>query len=487
MVNSPVPFPPSSSASPYAFLMRQRANSGKRTSEDPDPSAIFETIQQQIMSGVHPPEEIFGAIAVVAQALSSAAGAAVAIRRGNEAICVGRSGDVAPEIGARLNLDSGISGACLRTGQILRCDDTQMDERVDAEVCLRLGIRSIVALPLRLHGNTIGILEAFSMYAYVFAEKDMQNLAGLAQLAEMEYAKMAAAEAVVPAPKNAATPAEAVTVAADMLLSEETTLDRLRTVFEPRRERPYWRVGAALGVLVLAVTTWLVMRNRDSAPVEEAQPAQAEAESPTAPVPMPEAITTRVTRPPIRKTAEVKYTKAPSTKAAKEAKEKDAEYVEDVVVRDLRGASQASPESASEPAAEERTASRAADDSPVEAPQVVASTTGTAALDNLLATSGAVPKMALPVSQGVTRGSLVHRVPPAYPAQARSMRLEGTVVLAAIVNEAGVVQDVKVISGHPVLARAAMDAVQQWRYQPSLLNGKPVKVDNQITVNFKAP
>jgi TonB family protein len=484
MVNSPVPFRSSSSASPYAFLLGKRPNSGKRVSEEPDPAAIFAAIREQITSGAHSPEEIFGAIAVVAQALISAAGAAVAIRCGSEAVCVGRSGETAPEIGARLSLDSGISGACLRTGQILRCDDTQTDERVDAEVCLRMGIRSIVALPLRHDGKTIGILEAFSMYAYVFAEKDMQNLAGLAELAEMQYARMAAAEEAVAAPKNAATPAEAVTVAADMLLTQESTLSRLRSVFEPRRERPYWRVGAALGVLVFAVTVWLVMRSPDSEPVQELQPPQAEVEPAAATLPMTEAITTRVSRPAIKKTAEVKYTKPSPSKPTK-----DAGYVEDVVVRDLRGPSQ-KPSDSSEATTDERTsspASNASNDSPVEAPQIVASTTSAGVLDNLLSGSGSVPRMALAVSQGVTRGALVRKVSPAYPAQARSMRLEGAVVLTAVVNETGVVQDVKVVSGHPVLARAAVEAVRQWRYQPSLLNGKAVKVDNQITVNFKAP
>ena len=67
------------------------------------------------------------------------------------------------------------------------------------------------------------------------------------------------------------------------------------------------------------------------------------------------------------------------------------------------------------------------------------------------------------------------------------MRLEGAVVLQAVIAEDGKVKDLKVISGHPTLAQAAMDAVRQWRYRPYQLNGKPVAMQTQITINFKLP
>jgi len=82
---------------------------------------------------------------------------------------------------------------------------------------------------------------------------------------------------------------------------------------------------------------------------------------------------------------------------------------------------------------------------------------------------------------------LQHRVLPEYPAQARSLRLEGPVVLEAMVMEDGSVHDIKLVSGHPTLARAALDAVRQWRYQPYRLNGKPVAMRTEIRVTFKLP
>jgi protein TonB len=98
-----------------------------------------------------------------------------------------------------------------------------------------------------------------------------------------------------------------------------------------------------------------------------------------------------------------------------------------------------------------------------------------------------LPGFSAPVSQGVTGGRLVHRVAPVYPAQARLMRLEGTVILAAMVMEDGTVRDVKVVEGSSVLAQSAVDAVKRWRYKPYQLDGKPVKNETTITINFKFP
>jgi protein TonB len=88
------------------------------------------------------------------------------------------------------------------------------------------------------------------------------------------------------------------------------------------------------------------------------------------------------------------------------------------------------------------------------------------------------------VSQGVSAGLLITKVNPVYPPEARSARISGTVVLRAIINSAGDVETLTLISGHPLLVPAAMDAVKQWKYKPYLLNGKAVTVDTQITVNF---
>src|SRR5438477_3079618 len=98
----------------------------------------------------------------------------------------------------------------------------------------------------------------------------------------------------------------------------------------------------------------------------------------------------------------------------------------------------------------------------------------------------AVPKVAAPqrvrVSQGVSQGLLIHKVQPAYPPLARQARIQGSVVLQAEISKDGNIQDLRLISGHPMLAPSAIEAVKQWRYKPYFLNGEPVEVETQITV-----
>ncbi len=100
----------------------------------------------------------------------------------------------------------------------------------------------------------------------------------------------------------------------------------------------------------------------------------------------------------------------------------------------------------------------------------------------------AVPKLALPqrvrISQGVTKGLLIHRVEPVYPPLARAARVQGEVILTAIIDTNGAIKNLQLVSGHPMLVPAAISAVQQWRYKPYLLNGQPVEVETTITVIF---
>jgi protein TonB len=84
----------------------------------------------------------------------------------------------------------------------------------------------------------------------------------------------------------------------------------------------------------------------------------------------------------------------------------------------------------------------------------------------------------------VTAASLINRVQPSYPPLARQTRISGTVRLHAIISKTGSVQQLEVISGHPLLVQAALDAVKQWKYRPTTLNGEPVEVDTTIDVIF---
>jgi protein TonB len=100
----------------------------------------------------------------------------------------------------------------------------------------------------------------------------------------------------------------------------------------------------------------------------------------------------------------------------------------------------------------------------------------------------AVPKAATPqrvrVSQGVSQGLLIHKVTPQYPPLAQQARIQGTVVLQALIGKDGTIQNLHVVSGHPMLTNSALEAVKEWRYKPYYLNGEPVEVETTINVNF---
>jgi protein TonB len=108
-------------------------------------------------------------------------------------------------------------------------------------------------------------------------------------------------------------------------------------------------------------------------------------------------------------------------------------------------------------------------------------------LTNVLTAKASLPTLAAPLSQGMAGGKLLLQVPPVYPQHEKSMRIEGRVVLTALIKEDGSVASVKVVEGSSVLAQSAVEAVRQWRYQPFVFNGSPVTKEMTITINFKLP
>jgi putative methionine-R-sulfoxide reductase with GAF domain len=121
-------------------------------------------------------------IAEKAQALTGATGAAIALRRGNEIVCRARTGRTAPDLGVRLQTDSGLSAECVRTGEVLLCNDADSNPRVDSASCRRMGVRSILVAPLRHLRRTLGVFEVLSSTPHAFDGEDvatMQFLSGM--------------------------------------------------------------------------------------------------------------------------------------------------------------------------------------------------------------------------------------------------------------------------------------------------------------------
>lgn len=111
-----------------------------------------------------------------AHVMTRATGAAIALNRGREIVCRARAGRTAPDLGVRLQTESGISGQCVRTGEILLCHDTESNPHVDPSVSRRLGARSILVSPIRYFQRTLGIFEVLSASPYAFDQRDVATL-----------------------------------------------------------------------------------------------------------------------------------------------------------------------------------------------------------------------------------------------------------------------------------------------------------------------
>ena len=167
------------------------------------PPAEFEPTEQFVL------DEVLQLVAERAIAITGADGLGIALAENNEIVLRASAGAIKPDVGQRIQRDSAFSGACFRTAQIIRCDDTETDDRVNLYTCRQLGARSMVAVPLCGRRRVIGLLEAFSAEPFGFNDSDVGSLELLAELIlgalkpedEDRFAESAeAAEAALAAP-----------------------------------------------------------------------------------------------------------------------------------------------------------------------------------------------------------------------------------------------------------------------------------------------
>ena len=158
-------------------VRRRKALAGKLAGIDAGaPIAEFEKEEQFIL------DDVLRLVAERAVAITGADGLAIALAENNEIVLRAAAGTVRPDVGARIDRDSAFSGACFREAQVVTCDDTETDARVNLQACRRLGARSMVAVPLCGRRRVIGLLEAFSSWPFGFNESDVRNLTLLAEV-----------------------------------------------------------------------------------------------------------------------------------------------------------------------------------------------------------------------------------------------------------------------------------------------------------------
>lgn len=472
-------------------------SSSRNPSENLDERAVLSSLKELIAAGDHSLDAMLGTITDLARQLTGASGAALVMWKEGAMVCRARSGDTAPLLGAPLNEKAGISGECLRTGKVQHCSDTENDPLVDLEVCRSLGLRSIAVLPIRGWRGINGVLEVFSANPAAFTEQHialLQQLAVLADRARTSQPESASAAAPTLPPQIEKPPS-----------GVPTASDRVRAValaFRKARSRPF--VLGAIGVvsiLLLALAIWLVGRRGperaaspasvgtvahlpDSDPVWQANPG-GELLYPPPLSPSNEKHSAGSSVKPAAKVDVLGGKKTQADRAHVDRSRSSGDVAANVVT--THRASESGTGSKAEAQTDTHT-NLPSDANPSSVPlSIPESVAGQSTLNGVLTAKVSLPGLGVPVSQGISGGELIHRVPPVYPAQARVMKLEGKVVLAAVIMEDGTLRDVKVIEGEPLLAQSAMDAVKNWRYKPYELDGKPVKNVIRISVDFKIP
>jgi TonB family protein len=425
-------------------------------------------------------------IAESARGLSGATGSAIAIRNGadrdgEQVLCVARSGDTAPPLGSRLDVNSGISGECLLTGTVLHSNNTAADYRVDPEACRHLGLRSIIVIPVRGRRRIAGVLEVFSTQPHAFTREHIESLKRLAEMIEMAcipqsegaFPAVIQQEKFIDAPE-AVLPATKQTGRADS--------PRMRLPFSLsllKDQRGFWIAGGALAML-LSVTLIGLREFHSSGNTET---SKQDAPSPVKPF-SPETAEILLQPSPDSVDRQIHSGRRTTNGGDEHRGLQKASKVET-----LTGTG--TPNDAGSlklPLAIENHSQGSSSGSDIDSNQApsLPLTANSTTPEGLLVVSATMPKLSPSISQGVTGGSLDHRVNPIYPPEALAMKLEGEVVLAAVITKSGQVRDLKLVKGSPILGRAAMDAVKQWHYQPYRLNGQPLESQTEIRIRFHA-
>ncbi len=488
-----------------------------------DESTALSSLKELIAAGDHRLDPMLATITDAARQLTGASGAALAMWKDGAMICRARSGDTAPTLGARLSAETGISGECLRSGKIQHCTDTENDPLVDVEVCRSLGLRSMAVLPIQGWRGVNGVLEVFSTKPAAFTEQSIAFLQQLAALAERARASQ---------PHDASSAARKLPSAIERpqpssLFPASDRVGDVVLAFLGDRSRPL--VLGAIGLVaisLLALVIWLGRRGPDEADGKaqatssiggattvnatvNAVAAYAPHKHPpdNDPVwkanPGGESLFSYSGKPlagtPVHFASKVVVVSGKKTQADRSRADR-SHGDRSLLLADVAG-NVAVPHDVPSPRVGSQTISqigshddsrsepRSEETASTEPPSISAGPTNQSALNTsaVVSAKDSLPGHSEPVSQGVTGGQLLHRVAPVYPAQARLLRLEGTVILAAVVMEDGTMGDVNIVEGSPVLAQSAVDAVKHWRYQPYELDGKPVKKETRITIDFKFP
>ena len=453
---------------------------------------------------------------------TGATGAAIVLPRDGEMMCRASSGHTAPELGARLDTASGLSGECVKTHRTQRCDDVRVDPRADSEASQRLGVRSVMVMPLLRGDELSGVIELFSSRAYAFGDRDEGTLEVLAAriLSNLDRASKAAEpESEEPPsvePQAESLPSETPSIESlrsqtlpgetllretlpsetiqqrEQLAERESVREIVLEIPAPEQTEPEqpdsaqldparldsdqldpdqnvgrrlnvatWVLGAAV-VACAVLLGLLIGRHLDGRKVTmRARPVAPASAAPTLP-----AVPAGTNAGSVAANASVPQSAVKANSSAALPPGGLRVYENGREVFRLPPDSGVTPDSATG-------MQRASSVDKVEPD-------GTEP-------DKAEPDRVMELSPLAAAGSLLHRVEPEYPEEARRQQLQGAVVLEVHIAADGTVQDVQVMSGPEQLAAPSINAVKQWRFRPRALNGRPVEMQTTVTLSFKLP
>jgi TonB family protein len=469
---------------------------------EPDLAVMTSTIAAQgIESSELALDLILHDIAERARQSTGASGAAIALQRAGSMVCRAAAGATAPDLGMSINTESGLTGACVREQRAQWCPDSEADDRVDAEACRQLEVRSIAVVPLFANDSVMGVFEIFSGQPRAFGERELKALQDLAVWVT-EAVKSGASKPTQRTEPTTRAITSALPTQSDSALVSLLSEHAPATRNDDRGTKVLRAVVLGLAVLLFLLLGYRWGWQRAYLAKEVNPPAPANAGVDAAGQPGTEAseISTQRSKPsPAQgrqsQTVELQiYQGANSADKNRNGKKENASDRE-VFVTKPNSSSGSDSKNAKDSSAVEGTGRETRQNqTPVEAvplpsSESLASLSHAPVLPPLTADLRPASPAALsvPVSRGVTAGRLIRRVSPTYPATAMKQRISGSVVLQARIGKDGHVHDLKVVSGHPFLATAAVDAVRQWQYDPYKLNGQAVDLQTQITVNFNLP
>lgn len=387
---------------------------------------------------------------------TGATGSAIVLERDGEMICRASSGSTAPELGSRLEILSGLSGECLRTRRTQWSDDAWADPRADVGASERLGVRSVVVMPLLRENRLVGIFELFSTQPYAFGVRDERILEALAERTLNSLDSAVRALETEPEPPPSVAPVLqmdapdlkellAPSFNEEKASSGEASEPAPRPSKTARLDPLTWALGAAL--LATAVLMGVVLGRH-----------------------------LQLTRNP----------KLQVEAATTEPKK--------VGLDENRPVTNAGPKSAASAKINQSVATPPGGLLVFKGDKEVFRMPASKVSDgNLSQAAGMQPasdveqESVLQVPQDSAEKELVRRVEPQYPDAAREQNIQGEVVLEVHIGADGAVQDIQVVSGHPLLTKASSDAVRQWKFKTKIVNGKPVETQTRITLNFRLP